>query len=316
VSAPEEPRGVLPPELPPDVLAEQRLPPVPPLNPFAAASLLMLLVWAPVSLVACVLLAAALHGVGVFDVQDVAVGIFISTLWMYSTMAVWCAVEAFRRGISFGCLFRRTPPGFSWLRASWPVVPVMLGAMGFTLILFACLALIAPDHAISYFNNVTALVSNTETQYPVVFYGSMLVGVLVLAPVLEELLFRGFLLNRWATRYGARKAIIFSALVFAIVHVISPATFFFGLLAGVAYVRTRTLRVPIFLHFLNNLLAVLWQAATSLLSGNESVTLEELLQGAIFFGIPMTVVGLAGFGWWLYRNWPPADAAMPYAAAK
>ena len=79
-------------------------------------------------------------------------------------------------------------------------------------------------------------------------------SMLVLAPVLEELLFRKFLLDRCA-KFGRWNAIVFSALAFSMFHAnIYQMVYAFGLglLFGYVYLHTRRLRYTMAMHFLIN----------------------------------------------------------------
>lgn len=83
-------------------------------------------------------------------------------------------------------------------------------------------------------------------------------AVVILAPVIEEFVFRGII---FATleKFGAGFAIVASALVFGMAH-ITPSSFIFatgaGLVFGFVYYKTRNLWVAVAIHFLNNLLAM------------------------------------------------------------
>jgi hypothetical protein len=80
------------------------------------------------------------------------------------------------------------------------------------------------------------------------------------APLTEEPLFRGLILGGFALRYGARKGIFYSALLFALIH-LNPWQFPTGLLMGAFLgwltLRTGSLWPAVFAHFLNNLAATL-----------------------------------------------------------
>ena len=81
----------------------------------------------------------------------------------------------------------------------------------------------------------------------------------VLPAIFEELLCRKAILNS-AKRYGNTFAVIFSALVFAIIHMnFGQAIFAFvvGLIFGVIAVKTGSIKLTILLHFLNNSYATL-----------------------------------------------------------
>lgn len=85
---------------------------------------------------------------------------------------------------------------------------------------------------------------------------SFLVFSAIVAPINEELLFRGFLVSRLG--------IVVSALLFSIPHLLSYssisellAAFAFGIAAGYAFKKTGSLYPSIFAHMLVNLIAIL-----------------------------------------------------------
>lgn len=82
--------------------------------------------------------------------------------------------------------------------------------------------------------------------------------IVILAPILEELLFRGIILEAFLKNYSPWKAIIWSAIIFGIVH-FNPlqtiGTSIAGILIGWAYVKTNSLIPGIMIHFINNLIA-------------------------------------------------------------
>jgi membrane protease YdiL (CAAX protease family) len=77
----------------------------------------------------------------------------------------------------------------------------------------------------------------------------------ITGPILEEILFRGIILEGFLNRYKPGKAILWSALLFGMFHLnpwqFIPA-FMIGLLLGYIYLRTRSLLPVIFIHILNN----------------------------------------------------------------
>lgn len=105
-----------------------------------------------------------------------------------------------------------------------------------------------------------------------------MLAVAVLAPVIEEFVFRGIILTR-LEKYGKWFAVVGSAIIFGIAHGdIARFAFAFiaGLVFGFLYVKTRNIWVPVIVHFLNNSLAVVQQYASYFLSETESETLNEL----------------------------------------
>ncbi|MEV0347029.1 CPBP family intramembrane glutamic endopeptidase [Nonomuraea sp. NPDC050680] len=85
-----------------------------------------------------------------------------------------------------------------------------------------------------------------------------LVGFMAAAAVTEELLFRGILFRIVEERTGTWMALVLSGLVFGMLHLFNPHASLWGAIAvaiegggmlAAAYVATRTLWVPIGLHF-------------------------------------------------------------------
>ena len=86
-------------------------------------------------------------------------------------------------------------------------------------------------------------------------------GIVVLAPVYEEWLYRGIILKGLLKHYSPRKAIMWSAVIFSVIH-LNPwqgVSVFFGALAiGWVYWRTRSLWCCIFMHAVNNAMSFLF----------------------------------------------------------
>jgi len=76
----------------------------------------------------------------------------------------------------------------------------------------------------------------------------------VLGAVAEELIFRGVLLHLWARRFGIRPAVIGTSVLFAAAHRDVIGALVFAIVMAGLYVRTGSLVVPIFAHWLGNTL--------------------------------------------------------------
>ena len=94
-----------------------------------------------------------------------------------------------------------------------------------------------------------------ETEY---FIGLAIIAVAI-APFAEELFFRGFMFAGLSGRWGPIWAAMLSSLLFMAAHLEPlrfPPLFVLGLLLAWLYHRTRALWASIFVHLLNNALAV------------------------------------------------------------
>ena len=85
-------------------------------------------------------------------------------------------------------------------------------------------------------------------------YGAIL-KVVIMAPIVEELIFRGVIMHGLMRNYSKFTAVFVSALMFALFHLNPwqfPATFILGLLLGILMVRTRNIFLCILGHAINN----------------------------------------------------------------
>jgi len=104
--------------------------------------------------------------------------------------------------------------------------------------------------------------SMMNIQYPSEFTKWLLVlGIAFFAPVLEEVIFRGFLLKGLSnSSLGVYGAIFLTSFVWAIIHTqygwgYLLLIFMIGLVLGYARIRTNSLLVPIMMHVFFNLVA-------------------------------------------------------------
>jgi uncharacterized protein len=115
------------------------------------------------------------------------------------------------------------------------------------------------------------------------FWGAFL-KVVIIAPVVEELIFRGVIMHGLMRNYSQFKAIFFSGLLFALFHLNPwqfPATFMLGMLLGWLMIKTRNIGFAIIGHAINNLLVLL------------SITYHDKLEEALFSAVPETTLNVA-----------------------
>ena len=110
-----------------------------------------------------------------------------------------------------------------------------------------------------------------ESDYGI--YGAIL-KVVIMAPVIEELIFRGVIMHGLMRNYSKFTAVFASALMFALFHLNPwqfPATFILGLLLGLLMVRTRNIYLCILGHAFNNGLVLI------------SIQFSNELQNTLFY---------------------------------
>lgn len=125
------------------------------------------------------------------------------------------------------------------------------------------------------------------------------ISIAVVPALSEEFLFRGCILSNLLP-YGKNTAILFSALLFALMHG-NFAQFFYtfiaGIVLGAVYVKTDSIWAPTFIHLFNNFYSVIQQFLYEQYGKDAQIN-------KILFMLDMTVVcfGLAVGGWFLYKT--------------
>ena len=89
------------------------------------------------------------------------------------------------------------------------------------------------------------------------------IGTIILAPLVEELVFRGVLLNRLKVRIGVIPAILISSFLFGMGHEFGGmiSAFLFGICMCILYLKTDNILIPISVHFLNNLVVTILESS-------------------------------------------------------
>lgn len=87
-----------------------------------------------------------------------------------------------------------------------------------------------------------------------------LLTAVIAAPILEELIFRGIILEGLLKNYNPLKAILITNIFFGIAH-LNPwqfvGAFIFGIFISWVYMKTRNIFLPVLIHFVNNLVGYL-----------------------------------------------------------
>ena len=129
--------------------------------------------------------------------------------------------------------------------------------------------------------------------------GAFVLLVLV-APLTEELLFRGVFLRGFVARYGASRALLLSSTLFALAHfypIKFLSTFAIGLLLGWLYLKFGTIWPGVMAHAMNN--AVGFWAMTQ---GDPAKPFANTPADPQLFLLVPAGAALAAAGWWSLRR--------------
>lgn len=118
-----------------------------------------------------------------------------------------------------------------------------------------------------------------------------LISTLLIAPIVEELFFRKFLLNKLSIKNKPIIALIVSSICFSIMHIETPnnliPTFISGIILGIIYLKTKKIGYCIILHFIVNLIIVT--------TNNIGTSYDNWLIGYNFDFIYWLIFGLGTF---------------------
>jgi len=162
-------------------------------------------------------------------------------------LAWWVVRRRKSWGGAFGLEGRR------WLRDLLTGAMFYVGALPFVLFYSILYQLVLRGLGIEPTMQDVALVVTEDESYPVRIY--LWVLALLVAPVVEELLFRGVALPVAVKHWGVGRGVTVVALAFAVIHLHLPSIvplFIIAVAFSLAYIHTGSILVPIAMHALFN----------------------------------------------------------------
>jgi uncharacterized protein len=209
----------------------------------------------------------------------------------YLPLAAWVLVMVRRAGVQLGVLFRWPRLGAFW----WVVVGMLVVQFLFSIAAVTLTQLVVPGLA-------DALEGVGE--------GNLLlavVGLVVLPPLVEETVFRGVLVERFAVKWGLAVGIVVSAVAFGLLHVDPIGAGMFGVVTALLYLRTGSLWPGILIHAANNLVALLSMRLADPAAASEPTVQESLIIAAVCLALSVPFLV-----WFLRVHWPRRGTRTPY----
>lgn len=246
------------------------------------------------------------------DPEDPATEFAAVEIIFYGALALWVWRACRTSGSGIRRLVGRVPAGYKWRPVLGILVVTGLFSLGTWYATAYGLWRIAPG-----------LLEVLIEPGPLAPTGSIASGIMwmfigvVLAPVVEEVLFRGILVNRWGVKWGVRTGIVVSSVLFGVGHVVDPVgATVFGFVAAVLYLRTRTLIVPIAFHAANNVVAALFEFVDRREGSFDLAAELREIEAMALPGLGIAAVTLPVLVWYLRRHWPGRGEEIPYEAQR
>lgn len=148
-------------------------------------------------------------------------------------------------------------------------------------ILIGLVCLFGFNNLINSFDHILSLLGHTSAPMPLPLNSfswlvANLVFLAVLPAIFEELLFRGIILNG-LKQYGKVKAVIFSALLFALMHGSIDQTLYpilLGIVFGFVAIKTNSVVPTIIMHFINNSTVIIINYISTITSSVQTLLID------------------------------------------
>jgi membrane protease YdiL (CAAX protease family) len=163
---------------------------------------------------------------------------------------------------------------------------------------------------------ITQLVSAWEPQYEVgdppifpegqslLYHTCIFFLAVFVAPVMEEFVFRGLILQRLMIKYGPSMAIILSSAVFGLLHFESWfGAMVFGIIMCLLFIQTQNLWVPIVIHVANNFIAV-W---INVIQQGKTVHKESQI---VYYLLVLLLLPFIVY--FIRKYWSKSESGLPY----
>lgn len=148
-------------------------------------------------------------------------------------------------------------------------------------------------------------------------------SVMILAPLIEEFIFRGIILQKWAIKWGVKAGILTSSLLFAIIHFrfdIIPL-FLTSIILSILYFKTRSLITSILFHFFYNttvaILNIIYYFSTSESKRSVFVSIQDYqasIQPLLSQRVFLIAISIPFIIYFIYKSFPKNNAIIPYYA--
>lgn len=224
-------------------------------------------------------------------------------------LCLWALRKLSQLSINSRYLIGKLPHGYSWLTLFGLVAALLLFSFGILLLTFYLLSLHSTSLAESLLEPLDAENPSTSS-FPIISYLLYIFSSVVVAPVSEEFIFRGIFLHRWATKWGASRAILVSSIIFGFLHIDFLGALVFGIVMALLYIKTRTLIVPMVAHAMNNTIVTAILLFSTDNNTSETTNFSEFWQ----LGLIFIVVSSPFVIYFIYKNWYSQRVSLPYFA--
>lgn len=206
---------------------------------------------------------------------------FINMLIFYILPIIWIFYGYRKHRVSFSLFINRNET-FNLVQVLYIAIMLCMFSYGYLILYMYSFAWITPDFIMNALHE--PIIDSTGG------YVFQFIRVVFIAPIVGEFVFRGFLLQRFAAKWGTSIAMVVVALLFACLHVDFLGAVVFSIVLSIVYIRTKSLLMPIAIHMLNNALVL---SSSFLVSREKIMSFADFSNYTTFFpGLIIFMTGL------------------------
>lgn len=205
---------------------------------------------------------------------------FISILIFYILPIMWLFYEYRKHRVSFVHFINKNE-AFNLMQVLYIAIMLCVFSYGYLILYMYSFAWITPDFIMNALHE--PIIDSTGG------YLYQVIMVVFIAPIIGEFVFRGFLLQRFAAKWGTGIAMVVVALLFACLHIDFLGAVVFSIVLSIVYIRTKSLLMPIVIHMLNNAFVL---SASFLVSREKIMSFADFSSYTTFF--PGLIIFIAG----------------------
>ncbi|EJS52406.1 CPBP family intramembrane glutamic endopeptidase [Bacillus nitratireducens] len=204
----------------------------------------------------------------------------INILIFYILPIIWLFYGYRKHRVSFSLFINRNET-FNLVQVLYIAIMLCIFSYGYLILYMYSFAWITPDFIMNALHE--PIIDSTGG------YVYQFIMVVFIAPIVGEFVFRGFLLQRFAAKWGTSIAMVVVALLFACLHVDFLGAVVFSIVLSIVYIRTKSLLMPIAIHMLNNAFVL---SAFFLVSREKIMSFADFSNYTTFF--PGLIIFIAG----------------------
>ena len=202
-------------------------------------------------------------------------------------------------------------PQYRWWYLLRLTLIFVLFSVATGLLSFYLLFLVAPEYTQQLLESLSE--SPESSSLPVFNQLLRTVNLVVIAPIVEEFIFRGIILHRLAAKWNVPIAVWVSSIIFGLLHPNPLGIGAVGMAWALIYLKTKSLIVPIVAHAMNNGIVAISQFLSPTLT-QETESLTKLTAADWLGCLLLLAISAPLVIRFLYQKFPSQKQILPYFA--